>query len=160
MELEREDLIGKTVLDVLMNLEHTVVLLKTDVGDIYLSWVGECCSECYIAHVGIYGNYKGNKIAKILDLTFDSKTDMTHFKIDDACIHVRMGSIVQFETGEYIQFESRLESNGFYDEEEDEHYTYYDGAVRFSSEAPLDQYGEGRLTRDDEDFKYYPIVDF
>lgn len=107
-------LVGRKILSAKINDEYDLVVLETDKGPLNLSWYGDCCAHCYLAHVSgsdeLIGstvlsveNTKWNYIRNTPDLVRDECSDVTE----------NMGTSVKTNSG-YITFETRLEHNGYY----------------------------------------------
>ena len=118
-----KDIIGRKVLTAQINKQHDVVILDTDLGKLFLTWTGDCCARCYIAHFSGIDNLVGQKILKVKDTEWKTIQDKDYEVVET------MGTSIKSDKG-YITFETRLEHNG-----------YYSGSINISDKGPLGQYG-------------------
>lgn len=124
--MKMQDLVGKTVLSAHINSDKDLVVLETDSGTFYLSWVGECCSNCFLAHVNYSEGLVGQKIIKIEHTEWENKTNESCDVVDS------MGTTITTTAG-VVSFETRLEHNG-----------YYSGKIQISNQNALNLYGRKR----------------
>jgi len=118
-----DSLVGEIIIEARVNDEKDVVVLKTDNGFIYLTWSGDCCAICYLAHASGADNLIGAKILKAEQSEWKSNNNEDYEVIET------MGLKLKTEKG-FIDFETRLEHNG-----------YYSGEVKVSHLYPIDNYG-------------------
>lgn len=136
--LKKENLIGVKVNNVYINDDNTIVKLDTDKGDVFLSWWGDCCSLCYLAHIS------GSEVLKdatILDVQHSEWEDIGG---DGYYVMEKMGSTIKTIKG-WVTLETRLEHNG-----------YYGGTIEISTKFPVSQYGSSLKSK----IKYKLLKDF
>lgn len=131
--LEIDSLVGLTITNALINTEKDLVVLGTDQGKRYLSWVGDCCAHCFIEHVSGVEFLIGSKISKAVNAEW---VDIS--KTEDYGVLQSMGSTIQTDKG-ILTIETRLSHNG-----------YYGGRIQISKEGPIDQYSSPRF----DDFEF------
>lgn len=117
-----EALIGLVIREAKINEEKDLIILDTNKGLRYLTWEGECCSVCFLAHVSGADNLIG---AEILDVY---ESEWKEVSSNDEETLESMGINIKTNKG-YITFETRLEHNGA-----------YSGDILISSLYPLDGY--------------------
>lgn len=135
-------LIGLVVREARINNEKDLVILDTNKGKRYLTWEGECCSTCFLAHVSGAINLIG---ATILDV-YESEWKEVSSNNED--VVESMGTNIQTNKG-YVTFEARLEHNGA-----------YSGNILISSSYPLDQYHCPRYAYSEDFPETYTLEDF
>lgn len=117
-----KDLVGRTVIGAQINKQHDVVILTTNLGKLFLTWTGDCCAKCYIAHLSGAKNLIGQTILEAKD------TEWKTIQNEDYEVVETMGTSLKSNKG-YITFETRLEHNGF-----------YAGYINISDKGPIGQY--------------------
>lgn len=135
-------LLGRKVHSAKINLERDLVVLDTDKGKLYLTWEGECCSSCFIAHFSGLENLINSKIMKAHHSSWSQPTQSESYH--DNVIQY-MGTTLETTRG-HVTFETRLEHNG-----------YYSGRIMVSDVGPLGKYGK---SRDDRHEDLIPLEDF
>lgn len=129
-------LIGVKVISAEINDSNDRIKLVTDAGVLYFSWIGDCCSHCFLAHVSGSEELTGGTILEIETKEWVVLTDIDG--TDET-----MGTRIKTDKG-YVDLESRLEHNG-----------YYSGEI-FINVNPVDKYENTETC--DEPFK--PLKDF
>lgn len=102
-------LIGRTVTEAKINQEKDLVVLQTNKGPLFLTWVGDCCAVCHLEHVS-------NSEALInSEITSAENTEWKDVKAPDEYGYVTegMGTTIKTTKGT-ITFESRVSHNGYY----------------------------------------------
>jgi len=105
--MEIEELVGMKVESAQINNRKDHVVLKTDKGTLYLSWVGDCCAHCYLE------NFSG------IDFLIDSviveaaHAEWKNIEKDEDNTLESMGTILK-TSKRYVSFESRVSHNGYY----------------------------------------------
>lgn len=135
--LDLDSLVGCTIESAIINDNKDIVILTTDKGKFFLTFVGSCCAKCFLANV----NGANNLISTI------TKVESSEWiKIyDDYGCEETMG--VKFTTLKgYVDFETRVEHNG-----------YYGGWIQVSKEGPLNQYND---MQDNKEDKFVDLKDF
>jgi hypothetical protein len=132
-------LVGRKVLAASINAEKDLVALDTDKGKLFLSWVGDCCAHCYLAHMSGADALVGATITSAENAEWKTVSGERY----DGEMTEAMGTNLRTDKG-HITFESRVEHNG-----------YYGGEIRVSEDAPMDQYHCER-----EDDARSPLADF
>lgn len=121
--LDIDALVGRTILEASINSTKDFVYLKTDKGSLYLTWVGDCCANCYIEHIDGADRLVGSVIASA------ENTEWIVAKIGEMGDTMEsMGTKFKTNKG-YVTVETRVEHNG-----------YYGGMILISEEEPMDQY--------------------
>lgn len=141
MELEINDLVGRTVKSVKI-IAQDIVILETDKGNLYLSWSADCCAQCYLQHVSGSEALVGHTILEAYNSEWTIVSGIEEY--GDNLIE-SMGTSIK-TTGGYVTFESRLDHNG-----------YYSGHIKVDDESPIDQYGD-RI--DISKYEMKELVDF
>lgn len=143
---EMNILVGRKVFDVKINEQKDYVYILTDKGPLHLTWVGDCCAHCFIAHIDGSEFLKNSKIIEI------ETAEWIREETDDFEVKDSMGTKIKTDKG-YITIETRLEHNG-----------YYGGEILISSKAPIGQYGWPLHKNDIEFNKEFndmkPLTDF
>jgi hypothetical protein len=103
-----KSLIGQKILSAFINPEKTAVLLKTNNGDFYLKWEGECCAECYIAHVNGADLLVGSTILSA------ENTEWTSISSEEEYMALETMGTKFITTKGYVDIETRLSHNGYY----------------------------------------------
>lgn len=122
--LKIDVLVGKKIYNAWINEEKDLVILGTDEGYYWLTWTGDCCARCYLAHVNNPEALVNAKITEVTNSEWIEDTSST----EDALVDT-MGTQIVTTKG-HITFESRLE-NGSY---------HYSGELNISDHGPLGQY--------------------
>jgi hypothetical protein len=122
--LKIDSLVGKTVVSVLINKDNDLVVMDTDSGKLYLTWVGDCCAQCFLANVSGAEFLVGSTI-----LSAEHSEWKTLETSDKYGVMESMGTKIKTSKG-YVNFESRVSHNG-----------YYGGWIQICDTSPLDQYG-------------------
>lgn len=135
-------LIGRKVISAKINQEKDVIVLETDKGSLFLSWVGSCCSKCFIEHVSGSDELVGSVISEV---KHDEWKNVSNGEFDEDHEYLEpvinsMGTTIKTDKG-WVSIETRHSSNG-----------YYSGWINISTQYPLDQYDE-ELTLIDEDME-------
>lgn len=115
-------LVGRTVTEAFINQDRDYVMLHTTTGPLFLTWVGDCCAHCYLAHVSGADVLVGAAISDAYN------TEWAREERSDYDVIESMGTTIKTNKG-YVTFESRVEHNG-----------YYGGSLLISGDEPLDQY--------------------
>jgi len=140
-----KSIIGRKVLEARINEEKNYVYLLTDKGPVHLTWVGECCASCYIAHVEGSDYLSGTTIISV------ENAEWTRKDTDGKTI-VSMGTNIKTNKG-HISIETRLEHN-----------VYYRGEINVSYSLPIGQYSSPRhidqIELDKELIEMSPLTDF
>lgn len=123
MKLEMENLVGRKVLSAKINKEKNLIVLETDKHSLYLTWEGDCCADCYLAHVSGSDALIGATIIEANNTSWRVIKEQHECEVTES-----MGTRIKTDKG-YVTFETRLEHNG-----------YYSGNILISDEEPLDQY--------------------
>ncbi len=119
-----KSLVGKKVLNALTNDSKDAVLLETDDGNYFLRWSGDCCAQCFIAHVNGADLLIGHTILEIENTEWSDVR-----RNDDECdVLETMGTKIKTDKG-YVDIETRVAHNG-----------YYSGMVAVSKIGFIDQY--------------------
>ncbi len=123
--MEINSLVGQTVLSAQINETKDIVILDTDRGRMYLTWVGDCCAQCFLANFSGSANLVGSTILHV------EHSEWKTIQEDSSCDVIEsMGTKMKTSKG-YVDFESRVSHNG-----------YYGGWIEISDNDPLDQYGK------------------
>lgn len=56
------DLVGEKIVGVGINPQHTLILFRTNKGDLYYKTIGDCCSESWIEHIGPIDDIVGKTV--------------------------------------------------------------------------------------------------
>jgi len=137
-ELTMGELAGKKVISASINDDKDVIVLQTETGPLYLSWVGNCCSHCYLAHISGAENLTGSTILNIENAEWTQPFEEEGYEVTQT-----MGSKIMTSNG-YVDFETRLDHNG-----------YYSGKIRISEGYALDQYSQRK-----EEGSLVTLIDF
>lgn len=124
--LDIDSLAGLEVQSAHINEENDLIQLNTNRGTLYLSWVGDCCAQCFLAHVS------GTQFlidATILSAEHSEWVDTSDSNREEGYVIESMGTTIKTSKGT-VTFESRVSHNG-----------YYGGWIRIS-DIPLDQYDD------------------
>lgn len=118
------ELVGKRINKILINETKDILIFYTYNELYYMTFVGDCCAHCFMAHVSGYQRY-----FTILDAE-SSEWGETSSKSDrESCeVKEQMGVKIKTDKG-YLDIDTRVEHNG-----------YYGGEVKLSTNCPLDQY--------------------
>ena len=117
-----KSLIGCKVEKAEINKENNLVVLTTDKGSFYLSFQGDCCAQCYLAHANGVDNLVGSTINDV------EQSEWVSDDTEDYSVTETMGVKLTTSKG-YVDFETRVEHNG-----------YYGGYILVDQVGPLDQY--------------------
>jgi hypothetical protein len=128
--MELTSLVNKELNGALINQDNDLILL--DVGSeesrriLYLTFSGDCCAKCFVAHV--------NGVPKRKAVIFGAHTTewvekSSWFKKDTDDVVETMGLTLITSEGT-MTIETRVEHNG-----------YYGGNVELSDRGPMDTYG-------------------
>jgi hypothetical protein len=129
MELLLKELVGKQITSAVINRTKDLVILGCPDGDLFLSWLGDCCAHCYLANVSGIDELIGSTITEARHSQWQDTNSL--FPRGDDVIE-SMGTTLKTTKG-YVTFESRVEHNG-----------YYGGYIEISQDEPLGQYNEVR----------------
>lgn len=140
-ELEMKSLVGRRVISASINEDKDIVQLETDKGLLYLSWSGDCCAHCFLAHVN---NSKALIGAIIIEAKNTEWFGGGHNENYDD-ITETMGTSIATTKG-MVTFETRVEHNG-----------YYSGQIAISEKGPIDNYGSIRTV---DELALRPLIDF
>lgn len=145
-DLGIEALVGRKVLSAAINDENDLVILETDGGKLFLTWEGGCCSKCYLAHVSGVEFLIGHTIIEAENAEWQKPAGAD----DLERVVESMGTKIKTDKG-YVNFDSRLEHNG-----------YYSGEILVSDVEPMDQYGSPRYDAEYDPFPKImnPLSDF
>lgn len=119
-----ESLVGRTILSAFINDSKDAVLLKTDDGDYYLRWEGDCRANCFIAHINGAEFLIGSTI---LSAENSEWSDLNRNE-DDYEVLETMGTKFKTSKG-YVDIETRVSHDG-----------YYGGMINISKEGYIDSY--------------------
>jgi hypothetical protein len=139
-----ESLVGLVVTEALINEQKDYVLLKTDKGDKHLTWEGECCANCFIAHIEGAENLAGSTIVSVKNTEW---VDLKRNR-DECEVIEHMGTKIKTTKG-IVEIETRVEHNG-----------YYGGEICVNSFAPMDQYACPRDKEAVGKYNMTPMKDF
>jgi hypothetical protein len=136
-DLGVEALVGRHVVSAKINEGKDAVILETKTGNLYLSWVGDCCASCFIEHF--------NGVEFLIDATILSaeNTEWSYLKRneDDYDVIETMGTKIKTNKG-YVDIETRVSHNG-----------YYGGMINVSDDDFIDQYSSPRFEDDRPEFR-------
>lgn len=121
-----EKLVGLKIFSAAINEDHDIVILVTDHGVRFLTWVGDCCSTCFLAHVNGTDSLMGGTILRVADTEWKTEKDDR----EDFAREQSMGTTIYTDLGT-ATFETRLQDNG-----------YYDGKIIVSEKEPIGQYSD------------------
>lgn len=124
--LGMDTLIGRKVLSAQINDANDLVVLDTDKGILYLTWVGDCCARCFLANVSGADALVGTTIKSAENTEWTGRNDNDEY----GDVVESMGTTIKTNKGT-VTFESRVEHNG-----------YYGGYINISDKGPLGQYGD------------------
>lgn len=102
-----QQLVNTIIKSTKVNPENDKILLETDQGNFFLSWVGDCCSHCFIANISGSENLVD---AKILEVEHSEWKDVS--RNDDYEVLESMGTKIKTSKG-YVTIETRLSHNGY-----------------------------------------------
>lgn len=142
--LDIDSLVGRKILHAKINDQRDLVILDTDKGPLFLSWVGDCCAHCYLENISGSENLKD---ATILSAENAEWKDVTKNEEDYEVIE-SMGTNIKTTKG-YITFESRVSHNGF-----------YGGRIEVSDIEPINAYSSPRFENEKEIGKLNTLEDF
>lgn len=126
-------LVGRKVKKASINAEKDCVVLDCEDGRLYLTWIGECCATCYLAHVnGIDNLFAETITAADHSGWVDVKRDENYEVVES------MGTKIITTKG-FVDFESRVEHNG-----------YYGGEIMISDDEPIGMYHSPKYPTDEE----------
>ncbi len=137
-----ESLVGKKVIDAVINEDKNIIVLETNSGFLFLSWVGDCCAECYLAHINGAENLIGGLILEANNSEWSDVSRNEEYEVIES-----MGTNIKTDKG-YVTFESRVSHNG-----------YYGGRINVSDMCPADQYSWQRVT-DPSELELQSLKDF
>jgi hypothetical protein len=120
-------LVGSKVLSAKINEDHDLVILETQGKSFYLTWTGDCCAHCYLNHVTGVENLVGAEILSVESMDWNTLPTKDEYEVVES-----MGTKLKTTKG-YVDFESRVEHNG-----------YYGGEINVSDDEPMDQYSSPR----------------
>lgn len=126
-------LVGRHVISALVNEDKNIVALSTTTGMLYLSWNGDCCAQCFLAHMSGADNLVDAIIVSVENAEWSPQPDRNE---DWDTVVQTMGTNIKTTKG-YVSFETRLEHN-----------SYYSGSVSVSDEGPMDAYSGSRRVPD------------
>ena len=129
---------GKKIKSAAINPSKDVVVLKTEEESIYLTWSGDCCAYCFLAHVEGASNLNDAQILSVEQLDWKQQSE------EDYEVVETMGTKIKTSKG-YVVLETRLEHNG-----------YYSGTIEISNIAPIGNYSDYLTTPTD----LKPLEDF
>lgn len=133
---------GLYVISAEINEDNDYVVLNTKDKKVHLSWVGDCCAHCYLAHVNGSGFLVNAVITKAENTKWSDESKGEYEVIE------KMGTTIHTTKGT-VTFESRVEHNG-----------YYGGEITVSDDVAIDAYSSPRF-RDQEGLpKMKSLVDF
>lgn len=115
-------LVGRKIHSAKIDDEKQLVAISTDKGMLYLSWVGECCAVCYLAHVSGIDSLIGSTIISAENSEWKREVGGGYEVIES------MGTNIKTDKG-YVTFETRLDHSG-----------YYSGSLLVSSHKFIGQY--------------------
>lgn len=138
-----ESLVGRTINAALINTEKDAIILKTDEGDFFLNWEGDCCAHCYIAHISGTEFLVGSTIISAENTEW---SDISR-KEDEWDVLEFMGTKLKTSKG-YVDIETRLSHNG-----------YYSGMINVSKQGYVDAYN-CLLDADEIEVPSTPVADF
>lgn len=105
--MDMGNLIGKKVTKAFIDDKKTSVILQLEEEIIQLTWQGDCCAICFLAHVNGIENLINSKIVYI------QNTEWKPIIYEDCDVVEQMGTNIKTDKG-FVDFESRLEHNGYY----------------------------------------------
>lgn len=127
-DLTMKSLRGRFVKAAYINKDKDLVVLDTETGRLFLTWEGDCCSLCYLAHAEGIDALVGATIIKGKSAKWVILEDDEHDVLES------MGTKLTTSKG-YVTFETRLSHNG-----------YYGGEILVSDDEPMDQYHSPRYS--------------
>lgn len=108
-DLKTDALVGSTVKSIVINDDNTSVVIETDEGTYQLTWYGDYCASCFLAHVSGIDNLIGARIQSVEDSEWkDISPDAEYGDVTES-----MGTTIKTTKG-WVTFETRLEHNGYY----------------------------------------------
>lgn len=123
-KIDINSLVGRKILNAFINSDKDAVVLKTDEGDFFLKWEGDCCAQCYIAHINGSDLLIGATILEAENTEWsDLKKDKDNYEVLET-----MGTKFKTTKG-YVDIETRVSHNGF-----------YGGMINVSKEGYIDAY--------------------
>lgn len=128
-ELKITDLVGAHVNNATINDRNDLIVLETDKGKYFLTFEGDCCATCFLAHINGVENLINSTIGEIRESEWKTLKNEHDYEVIES-----MGVTIVTNSG-YVDMETRLEHNG-----------YYGGYLLLSKEGPLDQYNQIRDT--------------
>lgn len=133
-DLGIDSLVGKKIISAKINQEKDLVILDTETGPLFLSWEGDCCSQCYLVNVSGAENLQNATIVSAENAEWkDVQRNEEDYEVIES-----MGTKIKTDKG-YMTFESRLSHNG-----------YYSGNIKVSDIEPMDQYSSPRFDSEEE----------
>jgi hypothetical protein len=112
MELELNDLLGRTVHQVLANADLDVWRFVTDQGNVDYVCYGDCCSESWVNHIADLDVLIGQKVEEVEEIDLFSllgaEPEPTKQEVDKVMFHR-----VRTDKGVCV-IEFRNSSNGYY----------------------------------------------
>lgn len=127
-------LVGRKVKKANINPEKDCVVLDCEDGRLYITWVGDCCAKCYLAHV----NGIDNLFAETITAADHAEWVRQEEKDEYDEVTETLGTKIITTKG-YVDFESRVEHNG-----------YYGGRILISDDEPMDEYCTPKYPTDEE----------
>jgi hypothetical protein len=128
--MELTSLINKTLNKAFINDDNDLILLDVGSGDdrriLYLTFSGDCCAKCFVAHVS---GVPSRKVTIKQAYTTEWVDKSSWFKKDTDDVVESMGLTLVTTEGT-MTIETRVEHNG-----------YYGGNVELSDRGPTDSYG-------------------
>jgi hypothetical protein len=106
-QLVLSDLVGRKINSVQIDDEKRFLVLDTDKGPLYMTWSGDCCAHCYIAHFNGTEALINAEILSAEDSEWKAQSDASYEVIES------MGTKLKTTKG-YVDIETRLEHNGYY----------------------------------------------
>jgi hypothetical protein len=116
-------LVGQKILAAFINDDKNAMALKTESGDFYLKWEGDCCAQCFIAHINGAENLIGSTILAAEDTEWVQIENEYEYEVSET-----MGTKFKTDKG-YVDIETRVEHNG-----------HYSGMVNVSRSGYIDAY--------------------
>lgn len=135
--LEMSDLIGHTIKKAFIASQDVVLLITITGKRFYLSWTGDCCAKCFLAHVNNSEALIGATVLKVESTDWKSELTVNmavYFEEDDE--QQTMGTTF-YTTKGIVIFETRLEHNG-----------HDSGEIKIHNEFPLNQYDQAAVVED------------
>jgi hypothetical protein len=115
-------LIGRKINSAQINAEKNFVVLDTNKGPLFLTWIGDCCAKCYLENVSGVEHLIGHTVLSA------NNSDWTRIGDEEYDVLESMGTVLNTDRGT-VNFETRVSHNG-----------YYGGEISVSDDEPMDQY--------------------